>query len=378
MSATRSFVSVPARLWSGVLVVDRLVRVHQLFFTAVWLLLGAASVRPDLSSSELAGLLLVMLCFHVYTYVLNDVIDLPIDRTQPQRRDDPLVRGSIRPSTALLIALLQPVLAVPLTMLLGGTTQAHVTLAFGFVMMGVYNLWGKRCPFPPVTDVIQGFAWGSLAIYAPYALGARPNTLTWLVAAYVSVFALFFNGIHGSLRDLGNDFARGARTTAIFLGARPASGDGDAYVPRAVVVFASLVLAALVGMVGLVMARNDFRYSRGAWVATTVAVAGLSLFAVVLHPRVIRPRGPAWDVAWRLQLYIVAISLPIAFAAYAIDVALVLLSLNLLALSLFGCSAAVARWAWLAVQSAVLPGRRGRAGSDRNEGTASPWTLEGE
>jgi 4-hydroxybenzoate polyprenyltransferase len=346
-------------LWGYVLDLDRLVRLHQLFFTAVWLLLGAASVRPDLSASELAALLVVMLCFHVYTYVLNDVIDLPIDRTQPQRRDDPLVRGSIRPSTALLIALIQPVLTVPVTMWLGGGLEAHVTLAFGFAMMGAYNLWGKRCPFPPLTDVIQGFAWGSLAIYAAYALGARPNTLTWLVAGYVTVFALFFNGIHGSLRDLGNDFVRGARTTAIFFGARPGSGVGDAYVPRAVVVLASLVLAALIGLVGLVMARNDFGYSPREWAATTAAVAGLSLYAAILHPRVVYPRGPAWDVAWRLQLYVVAISLPVAFAAHSIGVALVLLSLNVLALSLFGCSAAVARWAWLTLQTAVAPGKRG-------------------
>lgn len=355
MPSRRSVVSALRRTWDGVLETDRLVRLHQLFFSALWPLLGAASVRGDLSASELGGLLAVMLCFHIYTYLLNDVIDLPIDRTQPQRQGDPLVRGSIRPSTALLIALLQPGLTIPITIWLGGTLRAHMTLAAGFAMMGAYNLWGKRCPFPPLTDIIQGFAWGSLAIYAAQVLGTAPTPLTWLVAGYVVVFALFFNGIHGSLRDLANDFDRGARTTAIVLGARPAKGTGDAYISRSVVVLASLILAALIGMIGVIMARNDFGYTPMVWTATAVAVGTLSLLAVVLHPRVMRPRGAAWDVAWRLQLYIVAISLPLAFAAHAIRVSFVLLSLNLLALALFGCTTAVARWAWLTLQSAIRP-----------------------
>ncbi len=126
--------------------------------------------------------------------------------------------------------------------------------------MGAYNLWGKRCYFPPLTDAIQGCAWGSLAIYAPLALGEAPGVLAWTVAVYVAVFTLLFNGVHGSLRDLANDFSTGARTTAIVLGARRAPDADDAYVPRALAVFASVVLAALIATSTALVLRNDFGY----------------------------------------------------------------------------------------------------------------------
>ena len=35
------------------------------------------------------------------------------------------------------------------------------------------------------------------------------------------MYILLVNGVNSSLRDLANDFAFGARTTAIWLGARP-------------------------------------------------------------------------------------------------------------------------------------------------------------
>ena len=135
------------RLWHGTLQVDRFIRLHQLFFTAIWLLLGAASVERTLRPAEFIALLGVILAFHVFTYVLNDVIDLPIDRTQPRRQDDPLVRGSIKPRHALFLALAQPVVAASLTWLAGGTVWAYAVLAAGMGLMGVYNLWGNAARF---------------------------------------------------------------------------------------------------------------------------------------------------------------------------------------------------------------------------------------
>jgi 4-hydroxybenzoate polyprenyltransferase len=342
--------------WRRVLIADRFIRLHQLFFTAVWAVLGAASVGRDVAVREFIALLGVVVAFHVYTYVLNDVIDLPIDRTQPQRSGDPLVSGAIQPRQALLIALVQPFFAVLLTIVLGGSWRALATLLGGFALMGAYNLWGKRCAFPPLTDAIQGCAWGSLAIYAPLALGAEPGGLAWTVAVYVATFTLLFNGVHGSLRDLANDFATGARTTAIILGARPVPDTGNPHVPRALAVFASVVLAVLIVTSTSLILRNDFGYRQTVWVITALAVGALNLFAVMLQPAVVRPRGLAWDRAWRLQLYLLMMAPFVAFVGHLSALMLsVLLTLNAVALLLFGCSALVARWAVLAVGSVIRP-----------------------
>ena len=72
-----------SRTWESLSKVDRFVRIHFLFFTCLWPLLGAISVKPDLSIGELSALMVAALAYHLYAFVLNDVIDLPIDRTQP-------------------------------------------------------------------------------------------------------------------------------------------------------------------------------------------------------------------------------------------------------------------------------------------------------
>ncbi len=307
-----------ATLWRALLAVDRFIRLHFIVFSGFLPLLGASSVRPQLRTSEIFALLGVGLCFHVFAYVLNDVIDLPIDRTQALRQSDPLVRGTIRPWQALLTALLQIPLTIPLTNWLGGGREAHLTLLVGFVGMTAYNVWGKRNRVPPVTDAVQGAAWGSLALYAAYAIGGVPNVLTWVIAAYAAGFLLLINGIHGGLRDLTNDLARGARTTAIFFGARPgAGGDGAPRVPAGVPVFAYAISFALVLLSIVPLVRNDFGYGPGVRIAMLLVIGTLNVVAVAMLRAVVRPRsGVLWDIAFRVQMLIVLLILPATFAPF--------------------------------------------------------------
>jgi 4-hydroxybenzoate polyprenyltransferase len=340
------------RLWNGLLDVDHFVRMHFLFFSGLLPLLGASTIRRELNARQIAALLGVALCFHVYSYVLNDVIDLPIDRTQPRRWGHPLVRGAVRPWQALMIALVQPVLTIPFTIWLGGGGRAHATLAAGFSLMAAYNLWGKRCLVPPVTDLLQGFAWGSLVVYGAQAIGGEPNGLTWMAGAYAAGFILFINGVHGGLRDLENDIASGARTTAVFFGARPSAVAGAPFVPRAVAVFASSVLAGLTVLIFSALLRNDFGYSRGVLAATGVAVGVLQVAAFILMPFVVRTGTPTWEIAFRAQLYVVMIALPVAFLPYlSIATILVLLVLTLISLLPFRTTHVVVRSMWYALRS---------------------------
>jgi 4-hydroxybenzoate polyprenyltransferase len=337
-----------------VLDADRFVRIHFLFFSCLWPLLGAVSVGRDGSVARLTMLLLVAVSFHVYAFVLNDVIDLPIDRTQPRRLRDPLVRGAIRPSQALALALIQPALAIALTVWLGGGLRELAILAVAFGAMGAYNLWGKRCPAPPATDFVQGLAWGCLPIYAAYVLGAAPNRLTWMVSGYAVGYTLFMNGVHGGLRDLRNDLGQGAQTTAIFLGARPAADGGDPDVPRAVAVFTSAALACLVAIDAALLFINDFGYGPATLAVTSVVVAVFSLLSVILMPQVVRPAGPGWEMAFRLQMYLVLMSLPVAFLGAASAATIVALAvLKAVSMAVLDSTAEIVHWVETALRSVV-------------------------
>ena len=235
-----------------------------------------------------------------------------------------------------------------LTVWLGGGGAAYATLATGFSLMAVYNVWGKHCSVPPLTDFVQGLAWGCLALYAALAVGGEPNILTWVVTAYAAGFLLLINGIHGGLRDLDNDIASGAHTTAMFLGARPISNSKDAYVPAAVSVFASIVLAALFAIGFAPLLRNDFGYQWPVRVATLLVAGALGVIAALLMPAVVRGRRPGYDVAFRLQAYVVLMALPVIFAAY-VSAATRLMLLLLLGASLMvslGWTSTIAQWMW--------------------------------
>ncbi len=224
--------------------VYRFIRVSAFGATALLPLLGAASHGAPVRSEQIAGLLGIALSFHIFAYVLNDVIDLPIDRLEPQRQTFPLVRGLLTARQALAIALAQVPVAVVLAGMLGLHAPGIAALGAAFALMSVYNVWGKRCRWPFLTDLAQGLGWAALLLVGAYLPGHTPAALTWALVAFEVVFILLINGAHGSLRDLANDLRCGARTMAIWLGARPGDSQRAVILPVQMSAYALLLHSA--------------------------------------------------------------------------------------------------------------------------------------
>ncbi len=280
-------------------------------------MLGAATAHPGVSASRLAALALVAVAFHLFAYVLNDVVDLPLDRTEPLRADSPLVRGLVRPGPALGFALVQVPLALGLHVWLGGRTSAAAVLAAGLLFMTAYNLYGKRLPVPPISDAVQGLGWVALALYGALMTGLRPGVLTAVLAALVFVYVLMINGIHGGLRDLANDRRHGARTTAIFLGGR-LDREGRLVVPVGLVGYGVLLKALLLGLALWCLIENWPRYGRLAWHVTFWAVIGAHAALATLAWQARRHAGSRPDLirAGILHLVVSLGSIALPFALF--------------------------------------------------------------
>jgi len=275
------------RRWLGV--VELLIRFKALGFTLVMPLLGAAtaSAYPGLAGNKVPALIGAALSYHLFSYILNDVIDLPVDRTEPLRADYPLVKGLIEPWQALGLALVQIPLAGVFTAVAGGSYQAYVILGASFALMAAYNVWGKRSIFPPVTDLIQGLAWGGLTLYGAAAttdssrFTFHVSPLTVLAVSYVAIFIVMINGIHGSVRDLANDLRCGLRTTAIRLGARSRPGGGIDVTPR--LAWYTLALQAiLIALPVLALTNNWLDYAPWELAVTWVSMLAVALASVGL------------------------------------------------------------------------------------------------
>ncbi|MCC6318444.1 MAG: UbiA family prenyltransferase [Gemmatimonadaceae bacterium] len=232
-------------------------------FTLVLPLLGAALSGSPVTPARAGMLLAIGASFHVFAYALNDVCDLPLDRREPQRADDPLVRGLISPGAVFALAMAQlPVMALLVGWSGGGRQQAF-WLAVGVAGLAAYDRWGKACPWPVLTDAVQAFGWAALLACGATSITPRVT----IAAAGVVAYILLVNGIIGPVRDLENDHACGARTTALWLGAR--ARDGGVVLPARAAMYAAITHGTFVATVVWL-----------AWPAPVVAqlvVAGLLL-----------------------------------------------------------------------------------------------------
>ena len=304
----------PPWIWQIVGSVDRFVRLHFWGFTFFLVLLGATSVSPHLTTWQMALTVTVAALFHNFAYVFNDVVDLPVDRTQPSRRQDYLVRGVIKPWQALVFSLAQIPLAVVLSFVGGVDEMGILALLAGFFLMAIYDLWGKKCFFPPLTDLIQGLGWGCLVLYGAYAVGGRPTLLTW--AAFISGagFIFLINGVHGGLRDLENDLQRRSRTTAIFFGSRPVGGAVSVH--RPLKMFALAIQLLLIVTIVVPLATGAFNYSPRVYGVMVVVQVLLQAVNLRFMLRVFRTDQPSWGRDFRIHIFLLLLGPAIQFWAH--------------------------------------------------------------
>jgi 4-hydroxybenzoate polyprenyltransferase len=203
--------------------VARFVRLFSLGATLLYPLVGVATGATRPTGASVIWALAAGLVFHVYADVGNDVMDLPVDRTDPRRATSPLVRGDVTPQTALAIALaMLPLLLA--TVALPAARPALGALVAAMVLIGLYDIWGKVVPIPVVSDVVQGSGWAALVV-AGGAAGGGVTASTMAAAGAVVVYVVMVNGLHGAIRDAANDRRAGARTTALLLGADVVDGE---------------------------------------------------------------------------------------------------------------------------------------------------------
>jgi 4-hydroxybenzoate polyprenyltransferase len=268
--------------------VKQFVHLRRFAFTVFLPLMGAATAEGNASWIQLLLIIATSSQFHLFTYVLNDVIDLPVDRIMPKRASHPLVRGEITLGAALVIALIQ----VPLVLLaawLGGVPwNGMAALTAAMLCMAIYDIWGKRNAFPPVTDLIQALAWGCLTLYGAWVV-ASPSVLTYVLAAIFVVFILLMNGVFEGVIDIEEDSRAGLSTTAMVFGVRPRGEARLPFIPTSLLIYC-LVLEAVLSVLNLIsLAWNVFGYSSPLRAILLLLVIVLNIAIVWLSVRLIIP-----------------------------------------------------------------------------------------
>lgn len=209
--------------------------------------LGALTLGEPLMWGTLLGLMGLGLCAHLFGFALNDLIDQPLDRTLPERRNHPLATGQLSQLEAWSFTLLQVPLAFGLYGLMQGTTTGFSVLCLSVGCSIVYNLWSKQGRIPRFLP--------ELALAA--SIGLLCLTGTWLTTTQIPLRSIVFaltltqalllvNSVPSGLKDLKTDAASGARSFVLSTGNQMLNDD-HMFLSKKLWLYSAVLQTAILG-----------------------------------------------------------------------------------------------------------------------------------
>ncbi|MEA2053983.1 MAG: UbiA prenyltransferase family protein [Candidatus Thermoplasmatota archaeon] len=188
-------------------------------------LTGISPVMGAISMGE-SHLLPLFLLFlvgffgHVYGFVVNDILDLKVDKLSAELGDRPLVSGKISGRGAWIFAITSMVLSFIIAAFLSfhyySFFPAFPILVLSALSITIYDLISKKYP---AMDVFVGAGIFLLILYGASSIG-NLTKLAWIVCGLGTIQVLFMQFIAGGLKDAENDYMAKANTLAIKMGVR--------------------------------------------------------------------------------------------------------------------------------------------------------------
>ena len=197
--------------------------------TGIAPVLGALAMwNIDQTSIPMLFVLFIIGCLsHIYGFVLNDVIDIKVDKLSKELTARPLVSGTITRKKAKYFAISCMILSWIFVIFFCFYRDLSILsflivlsiLIFADFLSTIYNYVSKKCP---VMDIFVVSAIFFLIIFGAATVSHEhllSNPLVWIVAFIGAIQVLFMNMINGAIKDIDHDAKGMANTLAIWLGA---------------------------------------------------------------------------------------------------------------------------------------------------------------
>ena len=201
-------------------------RLFNMGLTGIAPVLGALSMwdNGQLPLLYLFILFIIGCLAHSFGFVLNDVIDIKVDKLSKELTARPLVRGSITRRGASLFAIFCMIGSYLLSFVFYSEWQPYVILVLilstAYLLATVYDIASKKYPG---MDIFVAGAVFFLILFGASTIGT-PTLLSYIVAFIGGLQVLFMNMINGAIKDIDHDVQGSANTIAIRLGARIHAG----------------------------------------------------------------------------------------------------------------------------------------------------------
>ena len=186
-------------------------------------LTGMSPVFGALSMLEFDPVRLLILCIlgcgaHIFGFVLNDYIDIRIDKHSDELSERPLVSGTITPGKALGFAMFGLLLMLGLGLLLTWPgVQPFLILLLAAGSSTIYNLISKKAPG---MDFFVAMAVGLLTLFGASTVSMTLSPLAIDITLLSFFMVLFMNIVANGLKDIDHDYEAGGRNLAIATGCK--------------------------------------------------------------------------------------------------------------------------------------------------------------
>jgi 4-hydroxybenzoate polyprenyltransferase len=157
----------------------------------------------------------------VFGFLINDYVDVELDRYVDELRKKPLVSGEVSKKNALMIAFLLAFTSFFFMGLIWYNQSFDYYKFLGLICLilaGIlgtfYNVFGKNIvgsDFLVAISVALIFLFGALSF-------AQPNVITWIVFILTFENILYMNAVQNGIKDADHDYKMGVKNIARSMG----------------------------------------------------------------------------------------------------------------------------------------------------------------
>jgi 4-hydroxybenzoate polyprenyltransferase len=200
----------------------KLARSYNAVLTGIAPVMGAIAMR-QYDHLHLFLLFLVGFFGHTYGFVLNDIMDYKVDKYSKKINDRPLISGTISIKKAWILAIASMITSFIVALYISSTTNNFfpiVILTISAILITIYDLISKNFPF---MDIFVALAIFFLILYGANTTVDNIYQITkliWIVCILGLIQVLYMQIVAGGIKDIQNDYLRGAKTAAIKMGVK--------------------------------------------------------------------------------------------------------------------------------------------------------------
>lgn len=201
----------------------RLLRLPGLGGLSVAPVFGAISVGIyDIKTLSLIYLIGVFSA--IYGFVLNDYVDVEVDKLSKDLINRPLVKGTISKNIALFICVICVIGAFAIIFLFFYKNNINfylgiLSIILSAVLGSIYDLFGKKF-FG--SDILVALSEALLVLFGAFIVleNVTINFITWIIFILTFNDLLYMNAVDGGLKDIDHDYLKAVKNIALTSGVK--------------------------------------------------------------------------------------------------------------------------------------------------------------